>query len=94
MPVDWDKFDSEIDSIIDDAEKRTDEKLVSKISSVTRMTDEEVTELFPKAADAKNLAELLKIVNDATDRNTKINNIIANSEKFAGIILTLVGKFV
>jgi len=94
MAVDWDAFDKELDSIVESAAARTDERLASKISSVTRMTDEEVKELFPEPGDAKKLAELMKIVTSATDRNTKINNIVQNSEKFAGVILGLLGKFV
>jgi len=94
MPVDWDAFDKDVDSIVASAADRTDERLASKISSVTRLTDEEVKELFPEPADAKKLAELMKIVTSATDRNTKINDIVQNSEKFAGVILSLLVKFV
>lgn len=91
MPVDWNSLN--IDKEIDEAGKRTDEKLASKISSITRLTDEEIQKLFPKPADAKKLVELMKIVNGAQARNTKINQIIKNSEDFAGIILTLLKKF-
>ena len=85
---------SEQDAIIDDAEQKTDEKLAGQISSLTRMTDEEIHELFPKAADAKKLVELMQIVNSAEDQNTKINNVVANSEKFAGVMVTLLGRFI
>jgi len=88
-------FDNiDLGAILDDAEQKTDEKLAGQISSLTRMTDGEIKELFPEAADAKKLVELMKIVKSAEDRNTKINNITANSEKFAGIVVTLLGKFV
>ena len=93
MPVDWEQYESDLDSIIDSAEQRTDERLASKISSVTRMTDNEVKELFPETADAKKLVELMKIVKSADKRNTKIKNIVANAEGFTGVILTLLEKF-
>ena len=93
MPVDWDKFADDVVTANDSAAKRTDDKLANKISKVTRMTDEEVKELFPVPADVKKLADLIKIVNDATDRNTKINNIAENAQEFSGIILTLLQKF-
>ena len=93
MPIDWDEFDSEIDEIIKTSSASTDERLASKISSITRMTDEEVQELFPEPADAKKLTELMKIVQSADDRNSKINNIVSNAEEFGGIILTLLAKF-
>ncbi len=93
MPVDWDQFESDLDSIIESGAQRADERLASKISSVTRMTDDEVKELFPEPADAKKLAELMKVVKVAEERNTKINNIVTNAEEFAGVILTLLEKF-
>jgi hypothetical protein len=86
--------DIDIDAIIDDAAQKTDDKLAGQISSLTRMTDDEVKDLFPTAADAKKLAELMRIVKSAEARNTKISNIVGNSEKFAGTVLTLLDKFV
>ena len=93
MPIDWDEFESEIDEIIETSSTSTDERLASKISSITRMTDEEVQELFPEPADVKKLAKLMKIVQSADDRNAKVNNIISKAEEFSGIILTLLAKF-
>jgi hypothetical protein len=93
MPIDWDEFENEIDEIIETSSTSTDERLASKISSITRMTDEEVQELFPEPADVKKLSELMKIVKSADDRNSKVNNIISNAEEFGGIILTLLSKF-
>jgi len=49
--------------------------------------------LFPKSADAKKLMELMKIVKSAKSRNTKINSIVSNAEKYAGVILKLLEKF-
>lgn len=94
MPVDWDKFESDLDPLIKSASKRTDDNLASRISSLTRLTDEEVKELFPEPADVKKLVELMKIVNSANDRNTKINNIVSNAEEFSGVVLTILEKFV
>ena len=93
MTIDWDEFDNDIDDIINNSADATDNKLASKISSITRMTDEEVKELFPSPADTKKLAELMKIVKSAEDRNTKINKIVSNAEDFGGVVLTLLGKF-
>ncbi len=93
MPVNWDKFNDDLDSIIESGAKRTDDRLASRISSVTRMTDEEIKQLFPKPADAMKLAKLMGIVKTAENRNTKINNIVSNAEELAGVILTLLEKF-
>ena len=93
MPIDWDEFDDEIDAIIETSADNTDERLASRISSITRMTDDEIQELFPEPADAKKLTELMRIVKSAETRNNKINNIVANAENFGGVVLTLLGKF-
>jgi|MudIll2142460700_1097286.scaffolds.fasta_scaffold2875924_2 NAD(P)-dependent dehydrogenase (short-subunit alcohol dehydrogenase family) len=93
MAIDWDKFQEKLDLLIDDAGDRTDKKLAGELSSVTRMTDEEIRKLFPDPADVKKLAELVQIVKQAGDRNEKVNNIVNNAEKFGGIILTLLSKF-
>jgi NADP-dependent 3-hydroxy acid dehydrogenase YdfG len=94
MPIDWDAFESELDSIIEEAAERTDERLASMISSVTRMTYEEVEELFPTAVDIQKLASLMKVVRSAQDRNTKLSIIVSNADEFAGTILTLLEKYV
>lgn len=86
--------DIDIDAIADDAAKKTDDKLAGQISSLTRMTDDEIKKFFPKASDAKKLVELMQIVKSTEKRNKKVNNLVENSEKFAGIVLTLLGKFV
>ncbi|MGV8080366.1 MAG: hypothetical protein AB2L22_09975 [Syntrophales bacterium] len=93
MPINWDDFKKELDGIVESGAKQTDDRLASRISSLTRMTDEEVKELFPTPADAEKLAQLMKVVKDSTDRNTKINQIVSNAEEFAGVILTLLGKY-
>ena len=93
MPVNWDELDSEIDSAITSSAAKTDDRLAARISSITRLTDEEVKELFPDPADVKKLAELMKIVKSAEDRNKKINDIVTNAEEFGGIVLSLLQKF-
>jgi hypothetical protein len=92
MPIDWENFQSDLDALVNDAGEKTDQQLAGKISSVTRLTDEEVKEMFPDPADVKKLGELMEIVKRAGDKNDKINKIVANAEDFAGIILTLLGK--
>lgn len=93
MPINWEQLDSDIDTAITAGVAATDDKLASRISSITRMTDNEIKELFPAPADAKKLADLIKIVKSAEDRNTKITQIVSNAEKFGGVVLTLLQKF-
>lgn len=92
MPVNWDEFERDIDSIIEEGAARTDKRLASRVSSVTRMTDDEIRDIFPEPGDIQKLASLMKIVKSAEDRNTKINNIVARAEEFGGIALKLLEK--
>jgi hypothetical protein len=92
MPTDWKSLEKEIDSIIDESAKKTDIDLASKMSTVSRLTEEEIKKLFPKPSEVKDLFDLMKIVKSAESRNTKINKIMENSERFAGIVLTLLTK--
>jgi len=92
MSIDWDEFERSLDSIIHEAADKTDEKLATKISSITRMTDEEVIKLFPNPADVKKLAKLMRIVKSGEERNNKINKIVDNSEELSGVILSILTK--
>lgn len=94
MTIDWDQFDTAVGDAADRSANATDDILASKISSLTTMTDAEVKELLPEPADVEALGKLLKIVQSASDRNTKISQIAANGEAFAGVVLGLAKKFV
>jgi hypothetical protein len=93
MP-DWDKFGKKVNQIVENASDKTDKILASDISSITRLTDQEIREFFPEPSDVEKLQKLIQIVKSADDRNSKINSIVQNSEAFGGIILTLLSKFV
>lgn len=92
MTIDWDTYDPA--RLARRAAEETDETLASRISSITRMTDEEVVKLFPKSSDAIKVAELMKIVKGAERRNRKVKALADNAEKFAAITLKLLEKFV
>lgn len=94
MSIDWDQFDTAVEAAADRSANATDDILASKISSLTTMTDAEVKELLPEPTDVEALGKLLKIVQSATDRNTKVSQIAANAEEFAGVVLGLAKKFV
>ena len=93
MPIDWDKFGQDVDAAIGNAGAKTDAILAGRIASVTRLTEEEVQEMFPAPGDAKKLGQLMQIVKGATERNQKINQIAANMQDFGGIVLKLLEKF-
>jgi hypothetical protein len=88
MAGEWDDFDAAIER----AGRRTDDDLASRVSSLTRLTDDEVKELFPKPADVERLAALMAIVKGAESRNRRAARIVANVEDLAGTIVTLLEK--
>jgi hypothetical protein len=92
--INWNELSSNADAAIKNASKKTDDKLASQISSLTRLKDAEIKEMFPEPSDVKKLAELMAIVKSKEDKNLKISKIIKNSENFAGIIMTLLSKLV
>ena len=57
MTIDWKKFQDELDQMVDKAGNKTDKKLAHKISSITRLTEVEVKQLFPDPGDVKRLGE-------------------------------------
>jgi len=76
------------------AKKKTREKFADKISSLTSFTATEVEELFPKKTDQEELKELIKIVDEATDDNTKKAKLITNIRKISGAVLKVAKKVV
>ena len=93
MPINWDGVDAELDQALDAARKRTNDKLAGQISSLTRLTDDEVKELFPTPADVGRLVELLKIVKSADERNRKVSRLARNIESLGGAVVTLLERF-
>lgn len=94
MPVDWSEFEREVDRAIEHAAGRTDEKLAARASSLTRMTDEEVQELFPDTQDLRDFVELMKIVKSAEGQNRKVSQVLENSEKLVGVAVRLLEAYV
>jgi hypothetical protein len=84
----------EFEELLDEAEALTQEDLKSRISSLTRLTDAEIGELFPKKADRQQLVELMSVVRSGAAANVRRKQIVDGIEKYAGVVLTLLGKFV
>jgi uncharacterized protein (UPF0305 family) len=58
------------------------------------MKDEDIEELFPASGDKEKLKKLLQIVDEASDENTKKQNLIKNIEELSGTVISLVKRFV
>ena len=94
MSQELDELVENFDQISGKAKKEADDEVGDKISSATRLSKNEVKELFPKTEDQKKLAELMKIVKSADSHNKKVNAIVGRAEDFGGIVVTLLNKFV
>jgi hypothetical protein len=90
MPIDW----TDVDDALEVAGRKTDEALAGRVSSLTRLTDEEVKTLFPNAEDVTKLSELMQIVTAATTAQEKQNKLVANIRDLGGVVIKLLGKVV
>lgn len=73
-----------------DAAAKTNEALGQELSGLTRLTDAELAKLFPERADKEHLAQLLEIVNSATDENEKIVRLKKNIDALGRVAIRLV----
>lgn len=74
------------------AKKQTDKTFASKVSSLTRLTDDEIKEITPNAIDKERLATLLEVVTDATKSNNEKAEAIRNINGLAEIVVPLLLK--
>jgi hypothetical protein len=88
--IDWNAFKRTADAAARRAADETNDTLASRLSSVTRLKDEEIKKLFPDPADIKRVAKLLEIVNGAATKNRKIAALKENIDDLAGVTLKLV----
>ncbi|MCF2845813.1 hypothetical protein NH514_00290 [Pseudoalteromonas sp. ACER1] len=92
MTINWEELEKEIDGAIQTGTNNTNKKLSSRISSVTRLTDEEITEMLPESTDVKKLSKLMAIVKAAEDDNTKAKKLAHNVEELGSIVIKLINK--
>ena len=85
-------MDSTWEEIRKKAKKQTDDTFASKVSSLTRLTDDEIKEITPNALDKERLATLLEIVADATKSNSEKAEAIRNINGLAEIAVPLLRK--
>ncbi|MBI5749604.1 MAG: hypothetical protein HZA00_10815 [Nitrospinae bacterium] len=90
MTIDAKKWEE----ILREAGQETDDEFASKISSLTRLTDDEIKAITPNPGDKEKLAELMKIVSDATRNNIQKADAIRNTKGLAEIAVALLGKLI
>lgn len=77
---------------VEEAARITNEQ-VSKISSLSRLKDDEIRKLCPKKEDAKKLAHLMKIVKEEGQMNKRKIALQENIKELSGTVIKLL-KFV
>ncbi len=92
MPIDWDKFESDVDKAITSTGEDTSQELASQISSVTRLTDEEIQTLLPVPEDVRKMAELIKIVKSAEGDNVKARRLMENIQELGEVTIKIIDK--
>lgn len=87
-------MDSTWEEIRKKAKKQTDDTFASKVSSLTRLTDDEIKEITPNALDKERLTTLLGIVADSTKSNNEKAEAIRNIKGLAEIAVPLLMKLI
>lgn len=85
-------MDSTWEEIRKKAKRQTDDTFASKVSSLTRLTDDEIKEVTPNALDKERLATLLGIVADAAKSNNEKAEAIRNINGLVEIAVPLLLK--
>ena len=74
------------------AAKETDQELADEQAKLSTPSWEEIKKKLPSPMDQKNLDQLMKIVNDATDHNQKVAALISNVSMLGGTIVKILSS--
>lgn len=88
MPTDWEKIARE-------TREATNEKFRDRISSLTRLTNDEIENLINDTGISQtDLTAVLKEIEDATKSNEAKANAISNINKGVSLLVGIAKKFV
>ena len=82
------------EDILNEADSLTQQELKERISSLTRLSAADIQSLCPEKEDKVALAELMKIVDGATNETTKKKQFAENVETIGIIALRILAKVV
>lgn len=80
------------EEILATAKTDTDAEFAAKASSLTRLTDDEITSILPSSQDREDFARLMVVVADATKSNEEKAAAISNISGALKIALPLLMK--
>lgn len=90
--IDWEEFRKKAKQAASQAADETNAELADEMSSFTLLTKKEIQEIFPEKSEMEDFSELMEIVKSSTSKNNKVNQIVANSEKFSKVVVSLLSK--
>lgn len=74
-----------------EAADRTDAELSLELARLTRLTGAELDRLFPEPGDREKVAQLMAIVEDATEENEKVLRLQERMDELGGVVVRLLG---
>ncbi len=88
MPIDWNK-------IAEDAATDTDAEFKNKMSSLTRLNEEDITSLINETGiENPQFAAVIQVVNDAATSNNEKANAIQNITNGVDLLVGIAKKFI
>lgn len=80
------------DDLLDVAKTKTDKKFQNKMSSLTSLTDNDIDELLKQGIKKEDIAEVLKVIDDATVSNNSKAKAIQNITKGVEVLVSIAKK--
>lgn len=83
-----------LQELADEAKDITDQQLSSQISSLTRLTQDEIDSIAPAPLDKENLQKLIGIIKDSTKSNEQKAEAIKTIDQHLSLLISIVSKFI
>lgn len=80
--------------IADEAKNITDQQLSSDISSLTKLSQEEINSIAPAPLDKDNLKKLIQMVKDSAKSNEIKAETITNIDNGVSLLVSLLSKLI
>jgi hypothetical protein len=85
MPSRKDRFRK----ISEEAREATNASLAGEISSLTRLSEEDIQRLLPRKVDKERFGTLMAIVADSTSNNSKVASLKENMEEVGQVLIRI-----
>ena len=83
-----------LEELAEEAGNMTDQQLSGQISSLTRLTQDEINSIAPAPLDKQNLNKLIGIIKDTSKSNEQKAESIKNIDQHLSLLVSIVSKFI